>query len=426
MPRIVDERIIVGEECLMPGWAPPGQENLFSEERGSGDFPTVRHLRLRGDNREIGWSLATIARERYGLQLEASSDEILDRARRHYFERNYAVHAARARGVAEAFGVTPTDVIDTNELWYPRPGLRTLGGCSVVAYPPDLTHSGHAILSRNYDFPTGSMDSVLGLSPETSADARPWNAEPYVMEVYPNDGYPSLYLSCFDLLAGCLDGINAAGLVVALLADNETMAAHKLEPTFGYGVGLNELQTLRFLLDTCATVDEAKHALLLNKQHFAVVLNHYLILDASGRSFVWEYGRSHNREYIIDGRGAFVVTNHPLHRYPTGDVPEVTDGPVPQLHSYNRYRFLRRHIDNQPKPVTLDAMKEINACVFADQAPRSLWGEQAPVRTLWHSLYDATDRRVEVSFYLRDESDPDRPAETRVVRSPYVSFELQR
>jgi len=88
-------------------------------------------------------------------------------------------------------------------------------------------------------------------------------SEPYVMQWYPTDGgYASLAVHAFDPLAGTLDGINSAGLVVSILADEEALAmlGPLLEPHFGArgAVGLHELQMMRWLLDTCDSADQAR------------------------------------------------------------------------------------------------------------------------------------------------------------------------
>ena len=76
-----------------------------------------------------------------------------------------------------------------------------------------------------------------------------------------------------------MDGINEAGLTVALLADNETPEP---EPTGTPQVGLSEQQVVRYLLDTCATVDEAKDALLLAKHYYFFTPCHFVVADRSG------------------------------------------------------------------------------------------------------------------------------------------------
>ena len=77
------------------------------------------------------------------------------------------------------------------------------------------------------------MAEILGvpLAPEVRRQLPPAMSEPYVMEWYPEDGgYASLAVQAFDPLSGTLDGINSAGLVVSIMADEEALGA--LGPLF--------------------------------------------------------------------------------------------------------------------------------------------------------------------------------------------------
>ena len=116
----------------------------------------------------------------------------------------------RALGVGDWFRSSLSASTDTTVLPY---NICDSLGCSVVYYPPDHTASGHAILSRNYDFTTGTWAELLRIDPEPGARAT--TEDPYVMEVYPDTGYASLYLCAYELLGGCLDGINEKALIFA-------------------------------------------------------------------------------------------------------------------------------------------------------------------------------------------------------------------
>ncbi len=189
------------------------------------------------------------------------------------------------------------------------------------------------------------------------------------------------------------------GLAVALLADNESPDP---EPTGGPQVGLAEQQIVRYLLDTCATVDEAKDALLLAKQYYFFVPCHFVVADRSGRSFVWEHSATHNREAIVEGdrfaAGRTVCTNHLLHpRADLTDLPAEDGSLGTAAMTYSRW-------------AALHAATNDGAVVDRDEIRGHLRSVrfEAPVvgaRTFWQALYDVEDRSVEVSFYLRDEGE---------------------
>ena len=134
---------------------------------------------------------------------------------------------------------------------------------------------------------------------------------------------------------------------------------------------------------------------------------HFLVADAGGDSFVWE--RTANREHLVEGGGEVqVVANHLLHgRSPVDDVP-AGDGPSA---TYARARRLTAAVAGRSGPLSGEDIKAAHACVHRNDPG-------GPARTLWHGIYDATDRSLEVSFYLGDDGGGG------VRRSPYLQFSL--
>ncbi len=362
---------------------------------GRDDFLTVRHLRIAGTNREIGNALATASRAVHGRAAgpRPVTDPVVQRARRRWFDQHHPILAERGRGIADAFGVDyDSDAWDV--VWlatYDGPA-----GCSVAFYPGEGTKDGHGILSRNFDFPTATLDQIMG-GPGQPGE-RPLAADPWVVELHPDEGYASITVGIMDV-AGAMDGINEAGLAVALLADNESPSP---EPTGGPQVGLAEQQVVRYLLDTCATVDEAKDALLLAKQYYFFVPCHFVVADRSGRSFVWEHSAGHNREAIVDADRfescRTVCTNHLLHtRADLTDLPTEDDSLGTAAMTYSRWRSL--HASSSTGSIVdrdeiRDAFRRVSFTAPIQGA-----------RTFWHALYDVEDASMQVSFYLRDIAD---------------------
>ena len=380
---------------------------------GAQDFMEVRHLVLKGSNEAIGKALAEIGRERLHLAAGTNGDPLRTRARRRYIEKNYPFLFERMHGVAKAFGKRlDDDSCDFSALSY---GLFS-PGCSVVHFPPAVTADGTSIVSRDYDFTTGT---IKGKRP--GPGEQPCTSRPYVVEMYPDHGYASLAVYSYDLLSGVLDGINSEGLTVALLADDELSEKFPMEPAMD-GVGLGVVQVLRLLLDTCATTEEAKEALLLTKQYYEFGQVHYLVADRNGKSFIWEYSQAHNREYIVDNPGKpLVTTNFSLHRH-------MDDGKLPTVKSAEkvcpRYCILTDKLCNHDGKLTVDYIKETHKLVDAARpAPQS--SPWAPGRTLWHALYFPEQRRMQVNFYLKDEPDPSDPKKVHIVRSDYLDFKLE-
>src|SRR5665811_479180 len=139
------------------------------------------------------------------------------------------------------------------------------GGCSVAWIPPERTVSGTPLVSRNFDFSIQTLSELQGRSP--ASDEPILAGQPYIIETYPDEGHATLIVCLFDLASGAVDGINDAGLVAALLADDEST---NVEPTHGPQAGLREHEICRYLLETCETVDDALEALRVAKQYIRV------------------------------------------------------------------------------------------------------------------------------------------------------------
>src|SRR5262249_4168603 len=229
------------------------------------------------------------------------------RMQRQYIAKNYPVLLDRMRGIAAAFGQR---VEDDRWNWCQLGFADLRAGCSVMYLPPRATTFGSGVVSRDYDFTTGAI-SFGFLQP---GQLRP-TSRPYIMELHPDRGYASIALVSYDLLSGVLDGLNSEGLTVTLAMDDEVFQKSAIDPTRGPAVGLGELETLRFLLDTCGNVAQAEEALLQTKQYYAFVPVHYLIADRFGNAFIWEYSTDHNKEYILENPSQpLVMTNFTLNK----------------------------------------------------------------------------------------------------------------
>lgn len=373
---------------------------------GADDVLTVRHARLAGSQRDIGRELARLAHRAHGAAAEPrpATDPAVEGVRRRWFEWNHPDHAQRVRGVADHFGLDPDDL----RLTYDWLGTyRVPAGCSVVAVPGEATKDGHARLGRNFDFPTATFTQLVGLPP--LPDERPLAADPWVVELHPDRGHSSVVVGIMDLMGG-MDGINDAGLAVALLADNETPDP---EPTWTPQVGLSEQQVVRYLLDNCASVEEAKAALLLAKHYYFFTPCHFAVADRTGASFVWEHSPRRNQERIVEAEerdAPLVCTNHLLHRWPDPSELPADDGPIGTAAlTYHRWRALTRALDGGAL-VDHDALRDHLAAV-AFRAPVQ------EARTFWTGVYDLEDASVELTFHLHD-----RDGESRY--SPPVRLQL--
>lgn len=377
------------------------------------DSMEVRHLVLTGTNEEIGRALAEIARERFQTKMERSNDVVRTRATRHYIEKNYPILYERMRGLAAAYGQS----IDDDSVDHSGLNVTEIhAACSIVHLPPQATADGKSVISRDYDYSTGSLN--FGFLPPGMLHPT---SRPYLLELHPDHGYASIAMVAYELLSGVLDGMNSEGLTVSLALDDELFTKYQMEPVLGTAPGLGEVQMLRLLLDTCATVDEAKEALLTTKQYYGFVPVHYLIADRFGRSFVWEYSQAHNKEFIIENPGRpLVMTNFSLNKHLDQGAPPTAD----EARSVcRRYALLTEQLAIAPGSITEEFLRNTHRKVDAKGAPAADQS-RPPIRTFWHALYYPEERRVKFSFYLHDEPLADQPGNVRIVRSDYLEFRL--
>ncbi|WP_025360873.1 C45 family peptidase [Kutzneria albida] len=334
------------------------------------DFMAVRHVVLRGSQYEIGRALARQAPPVRPVPI----DPAVGAARRTWFERNWPQHLARTAGIAEQAGFDPSrDDLALD-------GLGTLpswSGCSAV-------FDGKSTLGRNYDFFTLAEDQmeqvIQGEAPRPS-EQPPWASRPYVITTVPEDGLASTVLTMANL-DGATEGINESGLAVALLIGDIENA--RPAPGGGPKAGLSLIQLVRFLLDTCEDVEQAKRALLGAKQYDDGLRCHYLVADASGAAFVWERG-AHDSEHVVEvADGPLCVTNHPLHQHP--DVSALPADTPESFLTYQRLRTLTEHLG--------DPVRESLDLVAVPSTPDSPWC------TLWRTVFDLPARTMSVRFWL--------------------------
>jgi Acyl-coenzyme A:6-aminopenicillanic acid acyl-transferase len=359
---------------------------------GDGEDILVHHLALRGSNRSIGRHLGEIARGRYHMLAPRAADGMRSRVQREWLGRNAPILFERMRGVADAFGVDlRDDGYDLSRLGCPP----AQSGCSALFVPPRRGRDGHPLVSRAFDF-----DGPL---PAPAPGEAPAASRPYVVEMHPDEGLPSLALCAFDLLGGALDGVNGEGLAVVAASDVESATAAPLEPEDS-PVGLDELQLVRHVLDSCATAVEAREALLAAKHHYAAYPAHWLVADRHGDAFVFEVGRGRNRVHVVEAEGLpLVATNHPLHRY-REEAPPREDGPAC---TYSRWRRMCAGFAEAPE--------RIDAAELTRIAERAFFQPDAAAKTVWHGVYDLRERALEATFLLHS---------TAAERTAPIRFEL--
>ena len=368
-----------------------------------GDPLQVHHLVLRGSNRAIGHHLAEMARARYAAAALPSTEPLRVRVQREWTRRGYPALFERLRGVAEAFGVDLGDDACDLAALAAVPGVGAAGG-GIVFLPPRMTVGHRPVVSRSAD----AVPCDRGVPPL---------CRPYLLELHPEDGHASIAIVAWDLL-GAVEGVNAEGLCIAVTVDEEARCERGFEPAIGPVAVLDELRTVRYVLDGCANALEAREKLLSVKRYWAAAPAHFLVADRHGDAFAFEPGASVSRDHLLDAAGLpLVLSNHAASRYPTDAALPREDGPGA---TFARLRRLRAALAETPAPYGTAEIRAIARAGFAEAVP---WPGEAGMRTLWHSEYDLGERAVEVSFWAGDAAEPG--GEPRAVRSEYLRLELR-
>ena len=382
-------------------------------------FQEVRHIVLRGSNREIGRATAELARDHYQAQCLEFALLKNKQARNRYIREHFPALAKRQLGVAAAYGWDGDDLHDSSSLWYDIQPVS----CSAVYFPKTVTASGHSFQARNMDFYT--VDMYEFMHPGSSGTGNRLFSRNFVMETYPqDDGYASLVIATFDLLNGAYDGFNENGLIISGLVDQNL--SQKTVPLNELGVqaGLNYLQMVRAVLEGAQTVEEAKKIVSNLDVYFPMDGMHFLIGDRSGNSMIIEFS-----EYDLSPRfifpavpGPTIMTNHSVHKYPTID----TFPPVDESKPYDTfYRYMRLHDYLQASVFhkkTIDdglyAMSLVYGFANDDTEGTAL---PLPLRTVWSLVMDANDLSVKIRFYTKDDDALGAP-----LFSDAYTFMLQR
>jgi len=383
----------------------------------------IRHIVLRGTNEEIGKALGDIAQEWLGIKtLVHYAGPIYAEARRQYMKKNYPILLERMKGVAKSYGLSPTDnTYVTSGLYYDIAPFA----CSAVFFPASSTSNGHSLLGHNIDFHTATMREMLGME-HVEGDHNLYSRN-FVMELYPDEGYPSIVVGALDLLNGFQGGMNSEGLIVTMLSDDLGTPNTNPNPLGDDTGGLNLLQLNRLILDTCATVDEAKLAILNNKLVVGFIPGHLQICDRSGKSFIFNTAPGDFSYHYTENNGQpQVITNHAVFLYP--DVSKFP--PYSSKGTYNtfyRYVKLTDYIKGHQGKFSPVDIKEAMSLAYAhttDIAEGSVG--PLPHRTLWSMLYDIDERSIEVKFYLKDGPIDPSTGDPELVFTKPFKFKLKR
>jgi len=365
----------------------------------AGNYLSVRHLRLKGSNREIGKNLAELAKKEWGVTLSEYVDAAYAKGRLKYYERNWKTQHDRMLGVADAYGVDANNTnLDLSSLAY----YNTGSGCSAIYIPPSLSATGEALLGRNYDWYIVPIGLIMGF--KNGENSVRFNSQNQLTEIHPEEGYATIQLSSHDLMNPWLDGFNEHGLFVTVLNDPGAPAT-PVPHSGGVSSGLSMFQVVGLLTSKCRTVEEAKTELLQHHIYNSISGLHYLIADAHGHATVFEIDGKTGQYYFVDSKPnePFFITNHALHTFKGhASFPEVD---MSKEHdSFTRICILEDYVKHHSGKYTeadLRQMLDEVLCSFVDNTKAGV-SLPFPERTLWSYVANIDRREMSLKFYLGD------------------------
>ncbi|MFX1475029.1 MAG: C45 family autoproteolytic acyltransferase/hydrolase [Promethearchaeota archaeon] len=275
---------------------------------------------LRGSYKEIGYQYGTILKKA-GIEFPRPSDKALRFAAK--VEQEVAPLIPNLideiQGVAEGLSLD-YEVIRTYALTVGRSP-----GCTVFAIPGQYTFDGKTMFARNYDATPVFLDFTL-------------------FRTYP-EGHLSHIGCCFDMLVGREDGINEAGVAIAVTG---------VHGVYTDKPGVWDYIPVRAVLDTCTSTDEGV-VLLTKFPHFWT--KNFIVADAKGKIAIVEAAQQHISVHFPQNEVG-VITNHFV-----ASSMQSYNHPEKLMHkTHQRYSTIKSWFESTPKPVHMRQVK----CVLKD------------------------------------------------------------
>jgi hypothetical protein len=215
--------------------------------------------------------------------------------------------------------------------------------------------------------------------------------------------------------------MNEHGLTIYGLVDKGRPKT-LIPPSGNRVIGLHPTQAMRMVLETCQDCKEAKIALLSNKIYDFMYGIHYLVGDAKGNSFIFEINHEDGQAYIQEGNDKpHIMTNSPVWALPPlSEFPKSYEDPYDSM---NRYHQLSKIIEEHTGTYDETAMIDATQKVFPRGPLGDPNGPSMTYRPLWQIMYDMTDLKMKVRFWLND-GPATQNAEIHPVMSDWMDFRL--
>lgn len=305
------------------------------------------HVRVGGDARERGLQYGAQARTRVQRSLEGYErvfayctgwtwSQVVEQSLAYVapIESAYPSYLDEMRGIAAGAGVEFDDVLALNlrtEVMFAAKSRTAMGQaaspppeCSSFCILPDTSATGHLLVGENWDWLTHCVDTLVVLEAE-------------------QDGAPD-FVTVVEAGLLAKAGMNSSGIAVAtnaLVSDRD-----RGDPGIPYHVCLRAFLDAETLTEALTSVQKWPRSSSAN----------YLLSHRDGVCIDVESapGDFSMLSYIDPRDGVLVHTNHFL--APPRTVVDVSPWAMPD--SLARYQRLRRVLETEPRPVTVERVQQ--------------------------------------------------------------------
>ncbi|MFI3329568.1 MAG: C45 family peptidase [bacterium] len=278
------------------------------------------------------------------------------------------------------------------------------------------TEEGNRLFGRSYDFgPGASTSMIVTTNPGNGRYSSVSSVDLGFLSVG-NGTYMSGIMDEIICMAAAyvpLDGINEKGLSVGILMTYQGDETVATDQNFSDRDDYTSTTMLRYMLDYCATIEEAiDFAKSINLHDSAGTSFHYMIADATGASAVLEWVTP-NANDLTDNDGSTRVLNVVRNdddingpsncetndfQYATNFIltPGYYDNYTTDAPGYNRYLTLEQKIN--PNGTNTEGIVEdfdSGIDILKSVARRTYdGGDDNNGLTIWSALYDLTDLKM--------------------------------
>jgi len=365
--------------------------------RGPGEHMEVRYIILKGTNEEIGRAMGDIAQKDYGsVKLTQYAEPAYAKARLEYMSRNNPILLEWMKGIARSYGVSLFNtLLDTSYL----PSFYT-PQCSGMLVPAAYSANGHTFYSASRDYYVATFSEVM--DKKLKPGEKKIFSEAAVIEIYPDKGYSSLLVAVGDITYG-VDIVNSEGLSVAGFED-DTYGITRTPKDLSRATGLSVSQVMMLIANTCATIDEAKLVLLINKISMPPLPMHIQVADRTGQAFIYEISPDDfSGKFVYNDGRPQAITNHGVFAYP--DISKAPINEKDPYDTYNRYRRLTEFITSHKGKYSIaDGWQAMDLVMGAVGEASEGGHHNLPLRTFFQIIVDNEERAIQIKFYLKDKS----------------------